>query len=329
MGADVTPPRALFVGGTGRSGSNVLKAMLARATDVTALPFETRILTDPDGVLPAARALSHLPTPFEADRILARLEGFLTRVATRSPADRLSIGAETLLGRVAKGPRNLRPYKEWELEEHIPGFGALAERLICELGAHRYDAIWPGRAGSSGLVAHRLPPCGPGRDRAFDRFFDDLISATLRPTGARLLVDDNTFVPLYASELASLCPAAHIVHIVRDPRDVVTSLLAQRWAPSDPEVAAAFYAQTMAAIWASLQRTPSDRQTMLRLEDLVSDPRATLAELADTAEISLTADVCKIDAKRANLGRWKEELPESIATGQVLAPYIARFGYDG
>jgi len=131
-------------------------------------------------------------------------------------------------------------------------------------------------------------------------------------------------------------PAAQAVHIVRDGRDVVCSLLERGWLGAEragaddaglaygaharfwvePERAAEFAAASEAkrAAWAwrryvSAARAVPDRTSELRYEDLVTKPRQVAAELAkslDLEEEPLSKSLSS--AFDRSVGRWKKDL---------------------
>ena len=56
-------------------------------------------------------------------------------------------------------------------------------------------------------------------------------------------LDDNTWNHLNFSELNKIFPNAYLIHIFRDPRDVVLSLSKQRWSPNTLKDCIIFYRQ--------------------------------------------------------------------------------------
>lgn len=71
-------------------------------------------------------------------------------------------------------------------------------------------------------------------------------------------------------------PHARVVHIVRDPRDTVASLVRMPWAPGSPFLAAHYYRLQVE------QAAPfRDRMLEVRLEDLVARPRETMARVLE------------------------------------------------
>jgi hypothetical protein len=98
-----------------------------------------------------------------------------------------------------------------------------------------------------------------------DGAFGDL-AATLDPRASRVV--ERT--PWHAKQLdliAEIYPDAHVVHIIRDGRAVVRSLLAQPWGPTSIEAAAAEWAGTVESARAA--SVPLYRE--VRYEDLVQD----------------------------------------------------------
>ncbi len=322
-----------MIGGTGRSGSNVLKNILGLAPGAAALPFETRFTVDPDGLLPAYRALRASPTPFEMHRILTRLERLLVRVARRSWLDRVAMRAENAARAAGLMQLNLRRYKEWELSAYFPGFEAAVKRLLRELETGRYAGIWPGRCGHWQRSENRIAvsATSDGLRRAFSTFLTENIGEFLAlQGGAQFYIDDNTYNLQFSPELLELLPGAHLVHIVRDPRDVVASFLHQRWTPRNLPAAQNFYRAAMDNILAATERVAPARLTVVRLEDLAAEPESVLTKLCRETGLTLTPEMLAVDLSAANSGRWRTDISrdDHSALCEALAPYARKFGYD-
>ena len=87
----------------------------------------------------------------------------------------------------------------------------------------------------------------------------------------------------YVTELLSMFPEASIVHIVRDPRDVVTSQK-ELWFRNALHVAVGWRQDAEAAIRFG-QLLDSERYSVIRYEDLVTDPESVLRPLCDRLQI--------------------------------------------
>ena len=145
-------------------------------------------------------------------------------------------------------------------------------------------------------------------------------------------------------------PEAVVVHIVRDGRDVAASQLRdhQGWGYDDIRTAAERWTRMVALVDAA----PERRIVEIRYEDLVREPRASLAILLDRLELvwdgACGRHECQdhalfrhpyrhpsIDAVRrpreeAAIGRWRRELaPAQVDEWmQIAGPALRSRGYD-
>ncbi len=123
--------------------------------------------------------------------------------------------------------------------------------------------------------------------------------------------------PVYGQhlyELLRVLPEAHVVHLVRDGRDVALSLRGTWFAPADDMAALARY-------WAnqvrSVRRQAAGRDcyTEVRYEDLVSEPEETLRRIS--ADLDLDFDTAMLAYHRtaaARLGELSDAvLPDGVA----------------
>ena len=73
-----------FIGGTGRSSTSITRKLLSKGCDVAALPFEHRILIDPDGPIQFYESLGRYREPYTIDLAIQRLLGHLNGLDSTS-----------------------------------------------------------------------------------------------------------------------------------------------------------------------------------------------------------------------------------------------------
>ena len=67
----------IFIGGTGRSGTTILKRILGQHPAVFAVPPEARFIVDPDGLITLVDALSTKWSVSMSDKALRRFEDLM------------------------------------------------------------------------------------------------------------------------------------------------------------------------------------------------------------------------------------------------------------
>jgi hypothetical protein len=179
------------------------------------------------------------------------------------------------------------------------------------------------------------------------------IAADQGKPGARYFAEKvrNDMVP---DLLWELYPDAREVVLVRDPRDVLTSVLAAtrkrgaRPLPEDPErwVAEEFSGRILAVLegW----RRRGRRTHLVRYEDLMTRPRETLTEVVAYAGLGTAAGEVDpmieaagrwlpgMDEHRttpdpaASIGRWRRDLAPALvaACERAAGPALEAWGYD-
>jgi hypothetical protein len=102
-----------------------------------------------------------------------------------------------------------------------------------------------------------------------------------RPWHELQYIGDNT--PLYVMAIPVIqefLPDAKFIHMVRDPRDVVTSTLKMRFGADDPVIAALEWHVALGC-WLLAERiVPAERRMECRYEDLCTLPKETMNRLA-------------------------------------------------
>lgn len=320
----------VFIGGTGRCGTNVLRKLLGSHPSVASLPFEYRLTVDPEGLVDFLLGFTACWSPYIADNKIRRLEQFLLKLGRSSLSQRLADKALTSLG-LARRRITTAQYGSWQLEKHIPGYRAAVDELICELTDFSYRGHWIGSAGYSLPVINFSDRKSSEQIKApLRRFIATCIDALAAESSATHFVEDNTWNILFASELLDLVPSARFVHIFRDPRDVVASFCKQSWAPSDLAQAITFY-KSLIGVWLEKRSDlDADRVLEFRFENLITAPDETMGEVLEFAGLADKQCTEALDPDRANIGRWKREFgpSEQALLNQELGEIIAILGYD-
>jgi hypothetical protein len=156
---------------------------------------------------------------------------------------------------------------------------------------------------------------------------------------------------LYMDAIKAAVPGALFVHLIRDGRDCALSNAAQGWLATLPWDktrglgVAALYWEWMVRRGRRFGRANPDVYLELRFEDLVADPRATLARLAAFIDHDLDYDRIQQHAnslknpntsfrKQRNqgdfnpVGRWNQCPPDDIRLCEMLVGrYLRELGY--
>jgi hypothetical protein len=81
--------------------------------------------------------------------------------------------------------------------------------------------------------------------------------------------------------LADLFPQARFIHIIRDGREVATSLAAHEWGPPTPVAAASVWQRQVRTGRRAGRQLPAERYLELRLENLIAEPGRVLREACE------------------------------------------------
>lgn len=314
----------IFIGGTGRCGTSILKEALALHPQAASLPFEYRFIIDPDGVADFYASSRASWSPALMHRRLMRLERFLRGLAYE-PMGRHILGE--LVRKLGYTPSQ---YHGWELARWLPSFEQHINELMHQLTDFTFSARWP--SASAWQRGPQMRHCYKGQwelAKILGDFIEAVISDLLKVTGKQFLVEDNTWNMLFARELVDLLPHAKIVHIYRDPRDVVASFVRQRWCPHDPAQAAQWYGALMSHWLIVRCDLPAHCYHEISLERLVYDPETVLHELCAFAEIPFDRAMLEIDLSHAHIGRWQRDfsVKEQQDVQATLANWVERLGY--
>ncbi|MBI1365114.1 MAG: hypothetical protein GC153_04065 [Alphaproteobacteria bacterium] len=172
------------------------------------------------------------------------------------------------------------------------------------------------------LSAH----CGLGEE-ALNSVFANLISSFLesyrQARGKARIAEKTPANALHFSELARLFPSAFFVSIIRDGRDVVSSLMKMDWfeARTGERMAITTHAECAARAWVShieearKVAAVGGRFFEIRYEDLVESPESELRKLFDFLGEPWRPEVLSFEKNETIFVGMNESSAQSVARG--------------
>jgi hypothetical protein len=319
------------VGGTGRSGTTVTSEVFALRRDVV-WPQEARFITDPDGIIDFYITFSSdswSPTMYSMKvRRLARL---LRACGSRTYVEAALVYGLRILGLTKRLPYIIVPaYGEVHLERVCPGYGGHVRKLLDDLVAFSFAARWCGsQLFEPASLLYRAPFGQDELRQVLGSFIRDILHGMAAASHAKAVVEDSPWNFLFFDKILELVPEARLVHVYRDPRDVVASFRTQQWAPSNPVQGAHWYCGLMQQWRRIRERLPRDSYIEISLEDLVTSREPVVRRIAGFWGLEWDDAVLAADLSRSHMGRWKRDLSEADqhAICEILGPELTALGY--
>jgi hypothetical protein len=295
----VTP---VFVGGTGRSGTTVMGDLLGKHPDVrTSTPIEIKFLSNRSGLL---------------DVVFGRDD------STNKRKESVSIF-------------HYRTYRKRRLREKEKLANILAE-FEGQVWNKWWDIDAPpphGRGLTSGISRSNLEKLMSSLRRdlkinriwAARRFMKRFIALQDEAGAEKYWVETTPMNIPTADKLLKLFPKALFITMVRDPRDVIASLLTKNWGPTTPMDGLTWIEKRLTDGHNALKAVPAKQQITIALEDLAINQReATYRKVMSFLKISDSPEMRKffneeLTPANATSGRWKQE----ISSPEFDAAYAA------
>jgi hypothetical protein len=290
--------RPVFVGGTGRSGTTVMGDLLGFHEDIrTSVPIEIKFLANKSGLL---QLVFGRDTPSNQPKIsIFNLRAQrIRRISEKAKFAKIQV---EFLDRIWNS--------WWDIDAPPPhGRGLqsgiskqrlefLINRLISNL---RINRVWAAR-----------------------RFMRDFISSQNDHAGQKYWVETTPLNIAQARRILKLFPDALFINMVRDPRDVIASLLTKNWGPTTPLEGLEWIEKRLRDAHEALAHIPANQKITIALEDLAINNRLQsyqailkFLNLGDDAGMKDFFET-HLSAEAAMSGRWKQE----IATPEFLAGY--------
>lgn len=197
------------------------------------------------------------------------------------------------------------------------------------------------------------------------RSFGDQAVALLEPwrrRAGKARIAEKTPQNVHAfTVLAEMLPESPFIHLIRDGRDVVRSLLRQSWSDpatgrpvpycADPVEAAKYWVKCVRDGRRMADGPHAARYVEVRYEDLATDPEATMRTLLDRigeswdpavlahherdhampeSEAGSHGDALSRPVNRGAIGRWRDEWTETdrSAVERVAGALLRELGYE-
>lgn len=316
--------KAILVGGTGRSGTTILKRVLAQHSRVASMPFEVRLIVDPGGALDLVNALSDSWSPYNADIAIQRFRQLALDCAHTSILVRgLAKGLTTLgvapwrYAAVGIGEVVGQRYYHQRVDE-------LVQALTWHVSRGNWAGSPPFRFPSR--MYETVPRTREAVAALVGKFIEDLFiaiprfnAATSKP-GATHWIEDTPYNILHARELLELFPDMRLLHIYRDPRDVIASYRERAWGGDNVTVCARRVAGVLERWSVVREQLPQTCYMEIALEELSAKPQEHLHRICDFVGLSYEPGLESVSLNRVNAGRWQRELSvdEQKVAQQIL-----------
>lgn len=139
-------------------------------------------------------------------------------------------------------------------------------------------------------------------------FLGKLYAPTVDAKGAATWCDDTPANFLYLDFLLEIFPEMKFVHMVRDPRDVISSYGDQVWARGNPSDFARMLKRHIDEYTKLKAIVPADSILEVRLEDLVSNQGETIGRLAEFLKLEDQFDRTLVKGSISHMGRHRNDL---------------------
>ena len=321
--------RLVFIGGTGRSGTSITREMLGLAKGVATLPFEHRMLIDPDGPIDFLQLLSSYQDPFKIDVSLKRVFAHLRALDRNNYFLSVADGLVRATG-LKRSTITLSKYSGWRLSNTFRNYRDAVDQFERELEKSKYIASWVGSPSYKIKSEMRYISVEERSEfiLALRNFYHSVVGAYLADKGKDTFVEDSTWNLNSAPSLLEVFPTSKLVHVFRDPRDVVASFTTQRWMPSDIRLAVKIYKNIINDIVAKTSKAPQFYP--LKLENLIRNKKTEVASLCDFLEIELTPKIVNFDLSSGSLGRFRRDFDANTVNflNQELMEEMTLLGYE-
>lgn len=310
------PLGQVFVGGTGRSGTTIAGQILGEHKDIWfTSPPEMRFLTDPKGLLDLVQGAG------------SRVEYGPAKYAAAGKTGRLWLRKTALVAREALKPAAAkRRVEDTNLDDFVERMLGHWWRWTGPDGHRRGFHRGLKRAEVEAAVAAFRENYSANPVAAAQQLVTDIIDPGAIRQGAHTWVDTTPTNGENAARLVGLLPNAKIIHMIRDGRDTVSSLMTRPWGPTQPMEGLEWWRQRVLRSHVAVGLCPPEQTLTMVMEDLVTFNRDhELNRLFnflgyEPDESVMRYFVEEVNADQGHQGRWQKGFPT-----ELLPKFQARY----
>lgn len=321
--------RQIFIVGTGRSGTTILRKILGLHPRIYVYPNELRFIADTNGLVDLATDLTVNWNPFNASKAIDEFCSLMRTYLWKEPPHHTLLSAFYYL--VLRGAG--RKYRFVDFSNDVPTrhLQALLDRLVDEITVDRFNGYWYGTESYTARPNLHVTRRFEEKELypILGAFVDDLLSYPLRGSSQSAWCDDTPINITQAHRIAQMLDSARLLHLYRDPRDVVASYADpdQPWAPNDPEIAAVWIREIMEHWFERREYIPDHQYLEVKYEDFVDDQEACCREICNFIGFEYDSDMEDVTLTSKSVGRYQSDLSADVlsALEDTVAPILDEY----
>ena len=277
----------IFSGGTGRSGTTIVGKLLAKHPGIRGgLPYEVRFINDRFGLLDLCFGIEDY-------------ESLWKKVSMTVYVNYVSPRNRTLL--VNKFEKYFRG-KWWERKNRIDELSGL-HRSISSKDREEILEIFKRQFPRDHIQASR-------------NLVSDFLNRQRHNKGEKIWIDTTPLNISVSDRIYLLFPQAKFIHMKRDGRDTVASVLREKWGPKNPQAALRWWEHRMTISLRALRAIPKSQILEMNLEDFVVRDRDTnyarLLEFVGVTDSKEMRDFFdrNMPSDRVHIGKYRNEISD-------------------
>jgi len=287
--------KAIFIGGTGRSGTTVLGKILNKHNQIYCFPQEIRFITDPDGLLSLQNSLVNDWSKFHSDFGMTRFICLMDHLRIKYKGRYPNHGLSDLVTQEF--------YDSW------------VKDFTNELIGHSFKSGWAARVNIFNKSLIKIL----GKNAITEKFLNN----------SKMVIEHTPSNLLHFGFILNMIPNAKLIHIYRDPRDVICSYKTKDWGSSDIGENANWIKDVLNQWELKKRSLHSSSFLELSFEELIFSFESKMKTICEFLEISFDDKFKDVDLSHHNIDRWKKDLDadEKVILNEKFSDLVDLYGY--
>lgn len=304
--------RTAFIGGTGSSGTVAVRRILLKHSMTYGFINEARFIVDPCGILDLIDSLSLQWSPYNAEIAIRRFENMINNCFLSGRTDKL----KNLFLKLRINPPKysyLSLCASNKIDKHY--YLNALNKYLSKLRYHISDAYWYGSPPFHRKGLYEVYYLGREElIKITTVFLEELLKTLDGYSPKNVFVENTPYNILQAHRLLKLFPEMKLLHVYRDPKDVISSFKHRNYGDQDIIINATRFVNIWNR-WIEVRNLlPEGRCVEFNLKDLVNHSKKMIQYICDEIGVPFEKEMMTVPLDKSHPQRWKKDIDGKVLT---------------
>ena len=312
--------KVVFIGGTGSSGTRVIRDILLNHHNTYGIDEEIRFICDPDGLLDLIDCFTNKWSPYDAEISLRRFKYIINSCFGENILDK----QRNILYKIGINPHKysyLNLSKKLKIGKFV--VTEFIDSYINKLKFSISDSYWFGSPKFERKSFHETLYLNKNIIISESiKLISQILEYYPGHSENKFWIENTPFNLIQSHRLIQLFPEMKLIHVYREPKDVISSFKHRNYGSNDDII----NAKRLVNIWRRWidvkKILPINSYYEINLRDLVLNQKSMSKNICKFLGLVFDNNMLSVNLNKSNFDRWKVDIDEKnlMKVNSILAP---------